>query len=164
MTSRTTTSTINQPSASTSSRPTDPPSPGATIDNEEDVIMREALAKVERVKARKAAEAAKKKAAEEAAAMKAAEEAERKKNAAARRQAAQDARDRAIRAQEQEDKVIERRLQQPEVKGEPPLSKRKGKARAQPIGEDPDDGDNDDDDEDREPCERCVTKRQRRSD
>ncbi|KAJ3897323.1 hypothetical protein F5879DRAFT_996226 [Lentinula edodes] len=182
-TSRTTTTT--QPTASTSSRPANPPSPGAPIDEDEDEIIREALARVERVKARKAAEAAKKKAAEEAAARKAAEEAEKKKRAAAaRRQAAQDARDRATRAQEQEDGVVERRrklaaaatarsqggtstgeasvsLRRPVV--EIPRVKNKGKAKAQPVGEDPDDGDDgdedDDDDEDRDPCERCKAKK-----
>ncbi|KAJ3870780.1 hypothetical protein F5051DRAFT_447132 [Lentinula edodes] len=186
---RTTTTTTNQPTASTSSRSANPPSPGAPIDEDEDEIIREALARVERVKARKAAEAAKKKAAEEAAARKAAEEAERKKRAAeqaaaARRQAAQDARDRANRAQEQEDGVVERRRKlaaaatarsqggtstgetsvsprRPVV--EIPRMKSKGKAKAQPIGEDPDDGDDgdedDNDEEDREPCERCKAKK-----
>ncbi|KAJ3911177.1 hypothetical protein F5877DRAFT_86352 [Lentinula edodes] len=187
--SRTTTTTTTQPTASISSRPANPPSPGAPIDEDEDEIIREALARVERVKARKAAEAAKKKAAEEAAARKAAEEAERKKRAAAqaaaaRRQAAQDARDRATRAQEQEDEVVERRRKlaaaatarsqggtstgetsvsprRPVV--EIPRVKSKGKAKAQPVGEDPDDGDDgnedDDDEEDREPCERCKAKK-----
>ncbi|KAJ3858348.1 hypothetical protein EV359DRAFT_69082 [Lentinula novae-zelandiae] len=176
-TSRTT--TITQPTASTSSRPADPPSPGAPTDKDEDKIIREALARVERVKAQKAAE--------EAAARKAAEEAEKKKKAAARRQAAQDARDRATRAQEQEDGVVERRRKlaaaatarsQGETStGEASVSPRrpvveiprvkgKGKARAQPVGEDPDNGDNgdngdddDDDEEDREPCERCKAKK-----
>ncbi|GAW09864.1 hypothetical protein LENED_012070 [Lentinula edodes] len=136
-TSRTT--TITQPTASTSSRPANPPSPGAPVDDEEDVIMREALARVERVK---------------------------------------DARNQATQAQEQEDGVVERRRKlavaatarsqggtstgeasvsprRPVV--EIPRVKGKGKARAQPVGEDPDDGDNgddnDDDEEDREPCE-----------
>ncbi|KAJ3847605.1 hypothetical protein EV368DRAFT_87549 [Lentinula lateritia] len=58
--------TIPNP-ASTSSRPADPPSPGASLDDDEDLIMREALAKVERVKARKVEEATRKKAEEEAA-------------------------------------------------------------------------------------------------
>ncbi|KAJ3911416.1 hypothetical protein F5877DRAFT_85991 [Lentinula edodes] len=133
--------------------------------------MREALARVKRVKAQKAAETAKKKVAEEAAA---------RKVAAARRQAAQDACNQAIRAQEQENEVVERgrklaeaataRSQRGTSTGETSASPRrpiveilkvknkgKGKAKAQPVGEDPDDGDdsNDDDDgnEDREPCE-----------
>ncbi|KAJ3858230.1 hypothetical protein EV359DRAFT_88055 [Lentinula novae-zelandiae] len=188
MTTSRTTTTI-QPNASTSSRPADPPSPSANINEEEDLIMREALARVERVKARKAAEAAKKKAEAEAAARKAAEEAEERKKAvtetvAARRQAAQDARDRAARAQEQEDGVVERRRKlagaaaarsqggtstgeasvsprRPIV--EIPTVKGKGKARALPVGEDPDDGDDgnddDEDEEDREPCERCKVKK-----
>ncbi|KAJ3916086.1 hypothetical protein F5877DRAFT_81240 [Lentinula edodes] len=181
-TSRTTTTT--QPTASTSSRPANPPSPGAPIDEDEDEIIREALARVERVKARKAAEAAKKKAAEEAAARKAAEEVEKKKRAAARRQAAQEARDRATRAQEQEDGVVKRRrklaaaatarsqggtstgeasISPRRLVVEIPRVKSKGKAKAQPVGEDPDDGDDsdddDDDEEDRDPCERCKAKK-----
>ncbi|GAW08763.1 hypothetical protein LENED_010846 [Lentinula edodes] len=163
------TTTITQPSASTSSRPADPPSPGAPIDKDEDEILREALARVERVKARKAAE-----------------EAEKKKQAAARRQAAQGACDRAIRAREQEDEIVEQRRKLAEaatarsqggnstgdVSASPrrPIveisrlkSKGKGKAKVQPIGEDPDDGDDgdddDDDEDDREPCERCRSKK-----
>ncbi|KAJ3885171.1 hypothetical protein GG344DRAFT_70770, partial [Lentinula edodes] len=62
LTSRTTTTTTGNLTASTSSRPANPLSPGALIDDEEDVIMREALARVEQVKAQKAQEAAKKKA------------------------------------------------------------------------------------------------------
>ncbi|KAJ3910843.1 hypothetical protein F5877DRAFT_86927, partial [Lentinula edodes] len=39
-------------------------------------------------------------------------------------------------------------------------SKGKGKARAEPVGGDPDDGDEgDDDDDDKEPCERCRVKK-----
>ncbi|GAW00917.1 hypothetical protein LENED_002476 [Lentinula edodes] len=40
-------------------------------------------------------------------------------------------------------------------------SKGKGKARAEPVGGDPDDGDegDDDDDDDKEPCERCRAKK-----
>ncbi|KAJ3884696.1 hypothetical protein GG344DRAFT_83627 [Lentinula edodes] len=140
------------------------------------LTTRKALARVERVKARKAAE--------EAAARKVAEEVEKKKKAAARCQAAQDARNWATRAQEQEDGVIERRrklaaaatarsqggtstskasvlLRRPVV--EIPRVKGKGKARAQPVGEDPDDGndgdDDDDDEKDREPCKRCKAKK-----
>ncbi|KAJ3870849.1 hypothetical protein F5051DRAFT_447045 [Lentinula edodes] len=158
------TATTTQPAASTSSRPANLLSPGAPIDEDEDEIIREALAR---------------KAAEEAAARKAAEEAEKKKRAvAARHQAAQDARDRAIRAREQEDKIVEWRRKLAEaatarsqggnsmgdVSASPrrPIveisqlkSKGKGKAKAQPVGEDPDD----DDDEDREPCERCRSKK-----
>ncbi|KAJ3870821.1 hypothetical protein F5051DRAFT_447079 [Lentinula edodes] len=144
--------------------------------------MRDALARVERVKARKAREA-RKRAEEEAAARRAAEEAEKQKRvAAARRQAAQDARDRAIWAQEQEDEVVERRRRLAEAAttrsqrntsaGETSASPRrpiveitrvkskgKGKANAQPIGDDPDDGDDADDDEEREPCEQCKAKK-----
>ncbi|KAJ3924454.1 MAG: hypothetical protein NXY57DRAFT_969845 [Lentinula lateritia] len=107
-TSRTTTTTIPQPRVSTLARPADPPMPDAPADEDEDSIMREALARVERVKARKAEEAQRR--AEEEEAARVAEELERqKKAAAARRQAAQDARNRAIRAQEQESEVAERR-------------------------------------------------------
>ncbi|KAJ3924247.1 MAG: hypothetical protein NXY57DRAFT_1045090 [Lentinula lateritia] len=183
-TSRTITTTISQPRASTSSRPADPPSTNVPTNKDEDSIVRDALARVERVKAWKAEEAWKK----------AAEEAERQKRvAAARRQAAQDARDRAIRAQEQENKVIEQRrrlveavttrsrrdtftgetsvsLRRPIVEIARVKSKGKGKASAQvrlsflsmnfltnlflPVGDGPDD----DDDEDREPCEQCKVK------
>ncbi|KAJ3897826.1 hypothetical protein F5879DRAFT_995500 [Lentinula edodes] len=142
------TTTITQPSASTSTRPADPPSPGAPIDEDEDEILREALARVER--------------------------------------AAQGARDRAVRAREQEDELVERRRKLAEaatarsqggnstgdVSASPrrPIvevsrlkSKGKGKAKVQPVGEDPDDGDDgnddDDDEEDREPCERCRSKK-----
>ncbi|KAJ3870408.1 hypothetical protein F5051DRAFT_447777, partial [Lentinula edodes] len=136
--------------------------PGAPIDEDEDEIIREALARVERVKARKAAEAAKRKAAEEAAAKKAAEEAEKKK---------------------QEDEVVERRRKlaeaatarsqggtstgdvsasprRPIVEISKMKNKGKGKAKAPVVDEDPDDGDDDDEDEeDREPCERCRSKK-----
>ncbi|GAW07252.1 hypothetical protein LENED_009229 [Lentinula edodes] len=115
---------------------------------------------------------------EEAAARKVVEEAEKKKKAVARRQAAQDARNWATQAQEQEDGVIERRRklaaaatarsQEGTSTGEVSVSLRrlvveiprvkgKGKARAQPVGEDPDNGD--DDEEDQEPCERCKVKK-----
>ncbi|GAW09756.1 hypothetical protein LENED_011941 [Lentinula edodes] len=90
------TTTTTQPTASTSSRPADPLSPGAAIDEDEDEIIREALARMKRVKMRKAVEAVKKKAVEEAGARKATEEAERKKKVVARHQATQDARDRAV--------------------------------------------------------------------
>ncbi|KAJ3872361.1 hypothetical protein F5051DRAFT_445254 [Lentinula edodes] len=180
-TSRTTTTTT-QPTASSSSRPADPLRPGTLIDEDEDEILWEALARVERVKARKAAEAAKKKAAEEAAARKAEEE-RRKKEVAAKRKAAQEARDRASRAQQQDAELIERRRLLAEAatarsqRGTSPsemlvsprrpiveIRREKGKGRARiparPVGGDPDDGDNgndddDDDEEEREPCERC---------
>ncbi|KAJ3897300.1 hypothetical protein F5879DRAFT_996266 [Lentinula edodes] len=172
-TSRTTTTT--QPTASTSSCPADPPRPGTPIDEDEDEILREALARVEKVKAQKAAE--------EAAARKAAEERRKKEVAAqasaARRKAAQEVRDRASRAQQQNVEVVERRRLLAEAatarsqRGTSPsemsvsprrpvveIRREKGKGReevpAQPVGEDPDDGDNK---EEREPCERCKAKK-----
>ncbi|KAJ3845591.1 hypothetical protein EV368DRAFT_70576, partial [Lentinula lateritia] len=174
-TSRTTTTTISPPRASTSAHPADPPNPDVPADEDEDSIMREALARVERVKARKAEEA-RKQAEEEEAARKAAEESERQKRAAA----AQDARDRAIRAQVQENEVVERQRRlaeaattrsrrdtstggtsisprRPIVEVARMKSKGKGKASAQPVGEDP--GDDDEDNEEREPCERCKVKK-----
>ncbi|KAJ3858425.1 hypothetical protein EV359DRAFT_87760 [Lentinula novae-zelandiae] len=59
-----TTTTINNPDASTSSCPADPLSPDASVYDEEEHIMREALVRVERVKAQKAEEAAKRRAEE----------------------------------------------------------------------------------------------------
>ncbi|KAJ3872503.1 hypothetical protein F5051DRAFT_445112 [Lentinula edodes] len=110
-TSRTTITT--QPTASSSSRPTDPLRPGTPIDEDEDEILREALARVERVKATKAVEAAKKKAAEEAAAIKAEEERTKKEVtaqvSAVKKKAAQEARDQANRAQQQDAELLERR-------------------------------------------------------
>ncbi|KAJ3911484.1 hypothetical protein F5877DRAFT_85907 [Lentinula edodes] len=179
------TTTTTQPTASTSSHPTDPPRPGTPIDEDEDKILREALARVEKVKARKAAEAAKKKAAEEVAARKA-EEVRRKKEvtaraSTARRKAAQEARDRASQAQQQNVEVVERQRLLAEAatarsqRGTSPsemlvsprrpmveIRREKGKGReevlAQPVGEDLDDG-NDGDEEEREPCERCKAKK-----
>ncbi|KAJ3924430.1 MAG: hypothetical protein NXY57DRAFT_1088206, partial [Lentinula lateritia] len=172
-TSRTTTTTIPPPRASVSSRPAEPPSPDIPVDEDKDSIMRDALARVERMKARKA---------EEAACRRAEEEEERRR--VAREQAAREARERAIQAREraiqarrQEEEVAERRRLMAEAatirsQRETSPSERsasprrpvgKGKAKAQPVGGDPDDGDDgdddDDDEEDRAPCERCKTKK-----
>ncbi|KAH7874999.1 uncharacterized protein C8R40DRAFT_1171108 [Lentinula edodes] len=129
-------------------------------DEDEDEIIQRAQARVERVRARKAAE-------EKAA-----------RAAAAREKAAQEARERARRAQQQEEEVSERRrllaaaatarsqrrtspsevsvLPQRPVVEILKKSKGKGKAKAQPVDEDPDDGDDgDNDDDEKEPCERC---------
>ncbi|KAJ3897691.1 hypothetical protein F5879DRAFT_995662 [Lentinula edodes] len=176
-------STSRTQTTTTSSSATAGPSRlGTPIDEDEDKILREALARVERVKARKAAE--------EAAARKVTEEAEKKRKAAqaaaARRQAARDARDQAVLARGQEDKIVEWRRKLAEAMtarsqggtstGEVSASPRrlvvemsrlknkgKGKAKAQDIDEDPDDSndgnDDDDDEEDREPCERCRLKK-----
>ncbi|KAJ3870839.1 hypothetical protein F5051DRAFT_447054 [Lentinula edodes] len=114
-------------------------------DEDEDEIIRRVQACVERVRARKAAEAAK------------------------------EAREQARRAQQQEEEVTERRrllaaaatarsqrgTSPSEVSDSPrrPVveiskkSKGKGKAKAQPVDEDPDDGD------EKKPCERCRTKK-----
>ncbi|KAJ3885001.1 hypothetical protein GG344DRAFT_83237 [Lentinula edodes] len=185
-TSRTTTTT--QPTASSSSRPADPPRPGTPIDEDEDEILREALARVDRVKARKAAEAAKKKAAEEAAARKA-EEKRRKKEVAARdsaakRKAAQEARDRASRAQQQDAELLERRRLLAEAttarsqRGTSPsemsvsprrpvveIRREKGKGRAGILARWVEIRRTatmvmmTDDEEEREPCERCKAKK-----
>ncbi|KAJ3884777.1 hypothetical protein GG344DRAFT_83518 [Lentinula edodes] len=164
LTSRTTTTTTGNLTASTSSRPANPLSPSTPIDDEKDVIMME-----------------------EAAAKKAAEEEEWRKQAAATGcQAAQDARDWAAWAQQQEAEVMERRrllsraatarsqwgASPSEMLVSPQrlvveIRKEKGKGRAkvqaQPVGGDPDDGDdgNDDNDneEDRAPCEWCKNKK-----
>ncbi|KAJ3861979.1 hypothetical protein EV359DRAFT_83790 [Lentinula novae-zelandiae] len=155
---------MSQPRASTSVRPADPPSPDVPVDEDEDSIMRDALARVKRVKAWKVEEA-RKRAEEEAAARRAAEEAERQRRAAAaRRQVAQEACDRAIWGKSRRTRLSSggedwRRRRPPGVRGTPPLSKGKGKASAQPIGDDPDDGDDNDDDKEREPCERCKVKK-----
>ncbi|KAJ3897927.1 hypothetical protein F5879DRAFT_995373 [Lentinula edodes] len=183
-TSRTTTTTTTQPTASTSSRPTDPPSPGVPADEDEDSIMRDTLARVERMKVRKAEEARRR--AEEETAARSAEEERKKKEAAARasaarRKAVQEARDRATRAQQQNAEVVERRRLLVEAAtarsqwGTLPsemsvspwrpvveIRREKGKGRekvpVQPVGGDLDNG-NDDDDEEREPCERCKAKK-----
>ncbi|KAJ3897064.1 hypothetical protein F5879DRAFT_928112, partial [Lentinula edodes] len=111
------------------------------------------------MKARKAAAAARKKAEEEAA-RKAAEEARKQKEAAAREleerrrvmAEAATARSRRGSSPGGSSVVVEIRKEQG-----------KGKAKAQPIGGDPDDGgdgkDDDDDEEDRAPCERCRSKK-----
>ncbi|KAJ3912422.1 hypothetical protein F5877DRAFT_84829 [Lentinula edodes] len=176
-TSRTTTTTTTQPTASTSSHPTDPPSPGVPADEDEDSIMRDTLARVERMKVRKA---------EEETAARSAEEERKKKEAAARasaarRKAVQEARDRATRAQQQNVEVVERRRLLVEAAtarsqwGTLPsemsvspwrpvveIRREKGKGRekvpVQPVGGDLDNGD-DDNDEEREPCERCKAKK-----
>ncbi|KAJ3871946.1 hypothetical protein F5051DRAFT_445662 [Lentinula edodes] len=155
-TSRTTTTT--QPTASTSSRPANPPRPGTPIDEDEDEILREALAR--------AAEAAQKKAAEEA------EEERRKKEVAARasvvrRKAVQEARDWASQAQQQNAEVVERRRLLAEAamarsqRGTLPSEMLVSPRRpvVEPVGGDPDNGNNDDDEEEREPCERCKAKK-----
>ncbi|KAJ3897361.1 hypothetical protein F5879DRAFT_927900 [Lentinula edodes] len=128
--------------------------------------MRRAREQVRRIKERKAEEAARRKAAEEAA---------KKKEVAARagavrKKAAQETQAWVIRAQQQEDKVVERRrllanaattrsqrgTSPSEISASPRrpvveirrMMKGKGKAKAQPIGGDP----NDSNEEERTPC------------
>ncbi|KAJ3891200.1 hypothetical protein GG344DRAFT_77116 [Lentinula edodes] len=168
LTSRTTTTTIPQPRASTSSCPADPPSTGIPADEDEDSIVNDALARVERVKMRKAEEA-RKQAEEEAAARRAVEEEQRRKDAAAW---ASVARKKAVQEQ-QHAEVVERQqlLWRPQQRGvsralhpvmcRSPLRGRwwkfegREKVQTQPVGGDPDDSD----DEEREPCERCKAKK-----
>ncbi|KAJ3870724.1 hypothetical protein F5051DRAFT_447244 [Lentinula edodes] len=166
--SRTTTTTIN-PSTAGPSRSRPVPSPPIDLtahkeegleDEDEDEIIRRAQERVERVRARKAAGGAKKAA----------------RAAAAREKVAKEARERARRAQQQEEEVTERRrllaaaataqsqrgTSPSEVLVSPwrPMveiskkSRGKGKAKAQPVNEDPDDGD-----DEKEPCEQCRTKK-----
>ncbi|KAJ3872093.1 hypothetical protein F5051DRAFT_445528 [Lentinula edodes] len=142
-TSRTTTTTIPQPRASTSARPADPPMPDVPADEDEDSIMREALARVERVKARKA-EVARRRAEEEEAARKAAEEGSGRPTPSGTRCSRSGHSGAGGRGRVEVTKM---------------KSKGKGKASAQPVGGDPNDGDDDDNDEDREPCERCKVKK-----
>ncbi|KAJ3911137.1 hypothetical protein F5877DRAFT_86426 [Lentinula edodes] len=123
-TSRTTTTTAG-PSRSCPALP--PPKDSAIHeeegleDEDEDDIIRRAQEQVERVRVRKAAEAARKAAEEKAA-----------RAASAREKVAQEARERACRAQQQEEEA------RPVVE----ISKAKGKAKAQPVDDDPNDGDN----------------------
>ncbi|KAJ3898259.1 hypothetical protein F5879DRAFT_994988 [Lentinula edodes] len=144
--SRTTTTTISSTAGPLRSRPLPPPPPPSDSaaqeeddleDEDEDDIIRKAQARVERVRARKAAEAARKKAEEEAARV-----------AAEKKRKAQEW---AKWAQQQEEEV------RPMVEIRRTKSKGKGKARAEPVGGDPDDGDEGDDD--KEPCERCRVKK-----
>ncbi|KAJ3858183.1 hypothetical protein EV359DRAFT_88125 [Lentinula novae-zelandiae] len=159
MTSSRTTTTTVPTQASTSSRPADPPSPGAPLDDKEEIIMREAMARVERVKAQKAEEAARKRAEEEAA-RKAVEEAREKAAAAeleeSRKRMAEAATARSRRGSLPGGASKSSRRPVVEIQRE----KGKGKAKAQAVGGDPDDGDDDEEDEDeRAPCERCRSKK-----
>ncbi|KAJ3884467.1 hypothetical protein GG344DRAFT_83979 [Lentinula edodes] len=183
-TSRTTTTTASSTAGPSRSRLVPlPPHPDPAVheeegleDEDEDDIIRRAQEGVERVRARKAAAAAKKATEEKAA-----------KAAAARERAAQEAREWALRARQQEEEILERRRLLAEAatarsqRGTSPsemsasprrlvveiwrklANKGKGKAKAQPVGGDPDDGDDRDDDDDNEddraPCERCKNKK-----
>ncbi|KAJ3911310.1 hypothetical protein F5877DRAFT_86161 [Lentinula edodes] len=167
------TQTITTPSSTTAgpsrSRPLNPP-PADPVDDDDEALeedddeaIRQAEETVRRMKARKAAAAARRKAEEEAA-KKAAEEAQRKKEVAAReleerrRVMAEAAAARSRRGSSPGGSSISPRRPVVEVRKD----KGKGKAKAQPVGGDPDDGDDgddDDDDDDRTPCERCRSKR-----
>ncbi|KAJ3924450.1 MAG: hypothetical protein NXY57DRAFT_969849 [Lentinula lateritia] len=141
----TSTSTTAGPSRS---RPTQPPTTDPVeqdkeeLEDDEEEILRRAQEKIRRVKERKAAAAVKKKAEEEAA-KKAVEEAWKQKEAASRE--------------------LEEQRRRLAVNGAPHQEKGKGKAKAQPIGGDPDDGgdrdDDNDEEDDRAPCERCRSKK-----
>ncbi|KAJ3924225.1 MAG: hypothetical protein NXY57DRAFT_970416 [Lentinula lateritia] len=155
--------TTSRTTASTSSRPADPPSPGASLDDDEDLIMREALARVERVKARKVEEATRKKAEEEAA-KKAAEEVRI-------RAAARELEDRRRRMAEAATARSRRGSLPEETSGSPrrPVveirrirSKGKEKAQEEAAGGNPDDGgdENDDDEDDRTPWRPSIVKKE----
>ncbi|KAJ3884167.1 hypothetical protein GG344DRAFT_84465 [Lentinula edodes] len=106
--------------------------------------------------------------------------------AAEKKKKAQEAQERARQARQQEEEVAERRRllaaaatarsqrgtspsevsvssRRPVVEIQRKKSKGKGKARAEPVGGDPDDGDDgdddDDDDDNKEPCERCRVRK-----
>ncbi|KAJ3847613.1 hypothetical protein EV368DRAFT_87531 [Lentinula lateritia] len=160
-TSRTTTTTA-PPQASTSSRPADPLSPGAHLDDDEDAIMQEALARVERLKARKAEEAACKKAEKEQARRaveKAREKAAAKELEERRKRMAEAATARSRRGSSPGGALTSSRRPVVEIRRE----KGKGKAKSQAVGGDPDDGDdgddNEEDEDERAPCERCRSKK-----
>ncbi|GAW01502.1 hypothetical protein LENED_003102 [Lentinula edodes] len=165
-TSRTTTTT-NTTAGPLRSRPAVPPPPANPVGQEnedlgddKDKILRRAHERVRQIREQKAAAAAKKKAKEEAA-KKAAEDARRKKMAAAReleerrRLMAEAATTRSQRGTSPSEMSVSPQRPVVELRR---VVKGKGKAKAQPVGGDPDDGDDGDDDdddkEDRAPCER----------
>ncbi|KAJ3847859.1 hypothetical protein EV368DRAFT_87237 [Lentinula lateritia] len=166
--SRTQTTTTTSTAGPSRSHPLPPPPAApanpATLEDEgledkdEDNILRRAQEWIRRVRERKVAEAARKEAEEEAA-----------RAAAARRKAAQEAQEWALWAQQQEEVVTERRRVlatavtawswQGTSPSEASVSLRrpvveipKGKGKAQPVGEDPDD-------EEKEPCKWCRGKK-----
>ncbi|KAJ3845615.1 hypothetical protein EV368DRAFT_70559, partial [Lentinula lateritia] len=162
MTTSHTTTTTAPPQSNTSSRPADPSSPGAPLDDDEDAIMREALARVERLKVRKAEEAARKKAEEEEARKaveKAREKAAAKELEERRKRMAEAATARSRRGSSPGGASTSSRRPVVEIRRE----KGKGKAKPQAVGGDPDDGDDGDEDEEdedeRAPCERCRSKK-----
>ncbi|KAJ3902490.1 hypothetical protein F5879DRAFT_1043223, partial [Lentinula edodes] len=157
--SRTQTTTTITSAGPSRSRPANPPPAEPVENNDDNEAIRRVEEKVCQMKARKAAAAAKKKAEEEAA-RKAAEQAQRQKEAAAReleehrRVMAEVATARSWRGSSPGGRsvVVEIRKE-----------KGKAKAKAQPVGGDPDDGgnggDDDDDEDNRAPCDRCRNKK-----
>ncbi|KAJ3870843.1 hypothetical protein F5051DRAFT_447048 [Lentinula edodes] len=176
--SHTTTTTTSSTACPLRSRPVPPPPAAPAIhkeegleDEDEDEILRRVQEQVPKVGERKAAEAVRKEAEEKAT-----------RAAAARRKAAQEAWERALWAQQQEEEVTERRrllaaaatarsqrgTSPSEVSASPrrpiveiwKMVKSKGKAKAQPVGGDPNDSnDDDDEEEERTPCEQCRSKK-----
>ncbi|KAJ3897431.1 hypothetical protein F5879DRAFT_983005, partial [Lentinula edodes] len=136
------------------------------LEEDEAEVLRKAQEKVRRMKERKAAAAAAaaaKQKAEEEAAKKVAEEA--REQAAAReerkRRMAAAATARSRRGSSPEETSGSPRRPVVEIRRE--KSKGKGKSKAQPVDEDPDDGgdggDDDDEEDERTPCERCRNKK-----
>ncbi|KAJ3871717.1 hypothetical protein F5051DRAFT_445900 [Lentinula edodes] len=165
--SRTQTVTTTSSAGPSRSRPTNPP-PTEPVEDDDEALEEDnkeafqwAEEKVRRMKARKAAAAAKKKAEEEAA-RKAAEEAQKQKEAAAReleerwRIMAEAATARSRRGSSPGGSSVSPRRLVVEIRKE----KGKGKAKAQPVGGDPNDGgdgeDDDDNEDDRAPCTMLV--------
>ncbi|KAJ3910878.1 hypothetical protein F5877DRAFT_86839 [Lentinula edodes] len=82
--------------------------------------------------------------------------------AAEKKRKAQEAQERAKWARQQEEEVVDEvsaSPRRPVVEVRRTKSKGKGKARAEPVGGDPDDGDEGDDDDNKEPCKRCRVKK-----
>ncbi|KAJ3916895.1 hypothetical protein F5877DRAFT_80436 [Lentinula edodes] len=170
----TTTTTSSSTAGPLRSRPILPlPTSPANHKDEDDKeeIMRKAQEWVHKVRDRKVAEAAKRKAKEEAA-RKAAEEEEKKKKkeaaaraGAAKKKVAQEVRERANWAQQEEEETVGRHgdCQNPMGNFTQQGSKKAGKAKAQLVGGDPNNGnngnDNDNDKEDKEPCKQCKAKK-----
>ncbi|KAJ3861558.1 hypothetical protein EV359DRAFT_84201 [Lentinula novae-zelandiae] len=166
---QTTTTSSSTTAGPSRSRPTNPP-PADPVEDDQDVLdedddeaIRRVEEKVRKMKARKAAAEAKRKAKAEAA-RKAAEEAQKQREVATReleerrRVMAEAAATRSRRGSSSGGSSVSPRRPVVEIRKE----KGKGKAKAQPVGGDPDDGGDggDDDDEgERAPCERCRSKK-----
>ncbi|KAJ3911531.1 hypothetical protein F5877DRAFT_85836 [Lentinula edodes] len=142
------TTTTTQPTASTSSCPADPPRPGTSIDEDEDEILREALARVERVKAQKAAEEA-----EEGG--RCSGERSKKEGGAGGARSGQSGSTTECGGRGAARATSRGHHGKKSSEGE--RKRKRGSSRA--VGGDPDDGDDDNDEEEREPCERCKAKK-----